>query len=165
MRRELAIAAGVLVPFAVLVALAFHFAPSVAPPPPGSIAVAAHPPPSRAMKPASELDAGLLPAPAHVEPEPPPRHLAAPLAAVTPHVQRCFADEPSRLRGHVDARVRFTPTADGGFTAVRVEAVSTPSPWVTACIEDAFDEVRFSPTGAERPEPAVHTFSYEGLGD
>jgi hypothetical protein len=165
-RRELAIAAAVLVPFAVLVALGFSFSSGGAPAAPGAIrldpAQPAAPPPARPTGPIVEAPRQASPA---VEAALPPRHLTAPLAAITPHVERCFADEPTRLTGHVEARVRFTPTADGRFTAVRVEAVSTPSPWVVACIEDAFAEVGFTPTGAERAEPAVHTFSYEAQGD
>lgn len=170
MKKELLIAAGVLVPFAVLVALGFRYAaPEPGPVAPGAIPVAppalpkpstpAAPAPVAAPRAVGELDAGR-------SPEPPawPRALAAPLAAVAPEVHRCFADARERLRAPVTTKVRFTPTRDGGFAGVAIETTA-PDPWMKACVEDVFEEVRYAPSGAETFEPAEHTFSFDPSGD
>ncbi len=171
MRRELLIAAAVLVPFGVLVALGFYFSTPAAPAPqPGAIALAPPaPPPVQPATPRDDaevqVDSGpprvavVTSAPRPVDPGW-PAALAAPLAAIAPEVHRCFADERARLRETVTTRVRFTPTRDGGFSGVAVET-TTQDPWLRACVEDAFDEVRFAPTGAELFVPAEHTFGFD----
>lgn len=167
MRRELAIVLGVLVPFAVLLALAF-FVFRGAPPPP--LPEAARPLPTRDTPPpppreppeaviAAAPDAGV---PAAV-PQPIPKELTAPLAAVTPEVMLCFRDQRAHQRDVQRLEVRFTPTADGGFAGVKVP--SSANPWVSACIEDVFDEVHFAPTGAETFQPAAFTFVFDPSHD
>lgn len=165
-RRELAIVLGVLVPFGVLLVLALLVsgepAPAVGAEPPrltplpgreptGTTAPVSAPPPVRALAP--HLDAGAAGA------SPIPKALAAPLAAVTPEVMLCFRDQKAHQRDVWRLEVRFTPTVDGGFVGVRVP--STGNPWVAACIEDVFDELRFVPTGAETFQPATHTFVFD----
>jgi hypothetical protein len=162
-RRELLIAAGVLVPFAALVAVGFHFsdAPAPAPGEHGVNAPARPPPPTvvtSALPPARvEVDAGAAAGPAA---PPLPRALAAPITAVLPEVQRCFEDQ--RLRVRHDVRIHFTPTPDGGFERVRVD--ENNNPYLAACLEDVFSEVAFSPSGAETFTPAEYTFRFEPPG-
>lgn len=172
MRRELLIAAGVLVPFGVLVVLGFHFsAPEPLPVEPGALPVAVTPPPApAAAPPAPPID--VVPRPPPPAPPPPAKPvapavapaLAAPLAALTPEVHRCFDDARARLKAKVSTTVRFTPTRDGGFAEVSLETTA-PDPWLRACVEDVFEEVRYTPAGAETFTPAVHTFSFDPLGD
>ena len=167
MRRELAIVLGVLVPFAVLLALAF-FVFRGAPPPPQPepdrpLPTRATPPLPAREPPATVVivapDAGVRTA----MPQPIPKELAAPLAAVTPEVMLCFRDQRAHQRDVQRLEVRFTPTADGGFAGVKVP--SSANPWVSACIEDVFDEMHFSPTGAETFQPAAFTFVFDPARD
>lgn len=162
MRRELLIIAGVLVPFFVLVALGLLVERSPAPeavvlasdsgvegaPGPTSLAQAPAPHPS------PREDGGAV--------EALPRELAAPIAAVTPEVLRCFDDHRAHLHEPQRLEVRFTPLPDGGFGGVLV--ATHPNPWVSACVEDVFDEVGFAPTGAETFQPARHTFVFDPAG-
>lgn len=167
MRRELAIVLGVLVPFAVLLALAFFVFRGAPPPPlqpePEPLPTRATPPPPAREPPAAVVlvtpDAGVPAAP----PQPIPKELAAPLAAVTPEVMLCFRDQRAHQRDVQRLEVRFTPTADGGFAGVKVP--SSANPWVTACIEDVFDELHFAPTGAETFQPAAFTFVFDPSRD
>ena len=154
MRREFVIAAGVLVPFAVLVVAGFYFMPDR---PPSFIAVqkqlAPHPdPPVPARLPV--VDAGVV-APSL------PLELEAPLTAVLPEVQRCFADQ--HLARAREVKVHFTPTPDGGFSEVKIDG--TQDPYLSACLEDVFAEVRFHPDGRQTWQPATHTFSFGGPPD
>ncbi len=165
MKREALIAAGVLVPFAVLVAAGFWFTRDEKVVSPGQISLAppkpvVFPTPGPGLDPVLPVDAGLAaapaPAPRVAEAEP----LSPPLAAVAPEVQRCFADQARHDLTQV--RVRFTPTRDGGFVGV---AVDTQDPYLAACIEDVFAEVAWHPTGAETFAPATHSFSYDASAD
>jgi len=167
MRRELAIILGVLVPFAVLLALAFLFFRGAPPPAPPPLTDA--PTPTRHAE-ALPPNVARLPQPLVVDAgtslaSPPlvPKELAAPLAAVTPEVMLCFRDQRAHQRDVQSLEVRFTPTADGGFAAVKVP--SSGNPWVSACVEDVFDEMRFAPTGAETFQPAAFTFVYDPSRD
>lgn len=167
MRRELAIVLGVLVPFAVLLALGFLFFRGASPSPqlltdaptptPGTQAA-----PSVTAPPAGVVvveDAGASP----TSSPPVPKELAAPLAAVTPEVMLCFRDQRAHQRDVQRLEVHFTPTPDGGFAAVKVP--SSGNPWVTACVEDVFDELHFAPTGAETFRPATFTFVFDPSRD
>lgn len=166
MRRELLIILGVLVPFGVLVVLGLLLLREepvrqsepvvVAPPPRPEVVVAPVPPPAPPV--AMVVDAGPMEVVVPV-----PRELAAPLAAVTPEVMLCFRDERAHLKTPQRLEVRFTPTADGGFTGVRVPGLTNPL--IAACVEDVFDEVRFAPTGAETFQPAIHTFIFDPSRD
>ncbi|MDP3504157.1 MAG: hypothetical protein Q8S33_27715 [Myxococcales bacterium] len=168
MRRELAIVLGVLVPFAVLLALAFFvFRGAPLPPQPEPdrpLPTRATPPTPARAPPAAVVvvaapDAGAPAAP----PQPLPKELAAPLAAITPEVMLCFRDQRAHQRDVQRLEVRFTPTADGGFAGVKVP--SSANPWVSACIEDVFDEMHFAPTGAETFQPAAFTFVFDPSRD
>lgn len=154
MKRELAIAAGVLVPFALLVAAGFYFsapAPKVLPVPVAPVVVPAPVAPSLPPVVAQPVvDAGVA---VVVAPKYPPE-LAAPLEAVEAEVHQCFADQ--RVQRAHDVRVRFTPTRDGGYVGVEVDE---QDPFLAACIEDVFAELHFEPRGAETYQPAEHTFS------
>jgi hypothetical protein len=138
MRRELVIILGVLVPFAVLLALAFFFFRG-APPPPND-----GPSPSQSVE-APRTDV-----------RSPPRAIVVSIvdAGASP---RAHQHDVQRLE------VRFTPTPDGGFASVKV--ASSANPWVSACIEDVFDELRFAPTGAETFQPAAFTFVFDPSRD
>ncbi|MBL8920420.1 MAG: hypothetical protein JNJ54_16270 [Myxococcaceae bacterium] len=161
MRRELLIIAGVLVPFFVLLAVGLlvdrdrpdALAPAAAPPttdPGAAPAPGAPATPPTAQAPAAREPSG---APAL------PRELAAPVTAVTPEVLRCFEDHRAHLHAPQHLEVRFTPLPDGGFGSVQVPTHANP--WVSACVEDVFDEVSFVPTGAETFQPARHTFVFD----
>lgn len=164
MRRELLIILGVLVPFGALVALGLLFFRHEAPAPVEPVATPPKPevvvevPPSPAPV-APVIDAGRAEA-VVVEV---PKELAAPLAALTPEVMLCFRDERAHLKSPQRLEVRFTPTADGGFSGVHVPGLT--SPLIAACVEDVFDEVRFAPTGVETFQPAIHTFIFDPSRD
>lgn len=163
-KRDLAIAAGVLIPFAVLVALGFHYAsPAPALPEDGRHAVNAEPPRVLPpLPPAGEgpgegeaLDAGLPDAGRALPPE-----LRAAITAVLPEVLQCFRDQ--KLRRPTEVKVFFTPTRDGGFERVRV---NEQNPYLAACLEDVFAEVSWTPEGPETFSPADHTFSFDPSKD
>jgi hypothetical protein len=153
-RREFIIAAAVLLPFAVLVAAGFYFSEASPLPRGGEDQADASPPPLTITL---NKDAGTPPPVAKTAPPLPefPPELAAPLKAVLPEVRRCFADQ--HLKAPHDVRVRFTPTRDGGFTAIQVDE---QNPFLAACLEDVFAEVSWHPEGPERFLPATHTFSF-----
>ena len=156
MKRELIIAAAVLVPFAVLVALGFYFMPDR---PPSFIPT---PSPPGALPRGGEGTAVAAPVPdAAVQRPPFTPELEAPLTAVLPEVQRCFADQ--HLARAREVKVHFTPTPDGGFSDVKID--DTQDPYLSACLEDVFAEVRFHPDGRQTWQPATHTFSFGGPQD
>lgn len=168
-KRELLIAAGVLVPFAFLVAFGFHYAsPLPAERGEGQHAVNASPPQDLPPLPGGgegrgegeplALDAG-TPAVADAGLPFPPA-LRAPLTAVLPEVLQCFRDQ--RLRHATEVKVFFTPTRDGGFERVRV---NEQNPYLAACLEDVFTEVSWTPEGPETFSPADHTFSFDPSKD
>jgi hypothetical protein len=153
MRKEWLIVAGVLVPFAALVAVALYGSPE------GAVATSkvspSTPPlPERpsevAMRGASDSGAAEPIAPA----------LEAPIRAVSPEVHACFIDNGMHLHGRIAVTVAFTPTIDGALTQVSVQ---TPiaNPELTACLEDVFAELHFAPTGRERFEPTKYTFVFD----
>ncbi len=153
MKRGFLIAAGVLVPFAVLVFLGFWFAPEL--PPAATTESGATPlnPPAPEVAPR----AALRPSNSETEfteaPQPKPPE---PIRAVEAEVHRCFTD--NRLTGSI--RVRFTPNRDGGYDDVHIEANPSQSPYLAACLEDVLAEMRFVPAPGERYEPTTHTFSF-----
>lgn len=157
MRRELIIAGGVLVPFALLVAAGFYFTPGE-PPHPDPLPLGGE---AILVPRVTVVDAG-APPPAVLPPLPPPfaPELAAPLKAVLPEVQQCFVDQ--KLKQAHQVRVHFTPTRDGGFEQVQVDE---QNPYLGACLEDVFAEVRWHPEGPETFAPAVHTFSFDPSPD
>lgn len=154
---------GVLVPFGALVVLGLVFVrqetpgPEPLPAAPKPAVPVAPTAPPRAVAPLPlEADAGETD-------EPVPKELAAPLAAITPEVMRCFSDERAHLKTPQRFEVRFTPTPDGGFADVHVPGLSNPL--IGACVEDVLEEVRFAPTGAETFRPAIHTFVFDPSRD
>lgn len=163
MRRELLIIIGVLMPFGVLVVLGLLFLREEPAPPvlvaPSKPEVVVPPMPPTVPPVAVVVDAG----PTATAVVSVPKELAAPLAAVTPEVMLCFRDERAHLKTPQRLEVRFTPTADGGFAGVHVPGLTNPL--IAACVEDVFDEVRFTPTGAETFQPAIHTFIFDPSRD
>lgn len=159
-KRELLIAGGVLIPFAVLVVAGFHF--SSLPAERGEAEGEAHAVNAAPLSPAPpplpqgredrrlELDAG----------RPLPPELRAPVTAVLPEVLQCFRDQ--RLRRPAEVKVFFTPTRAGGFERVRV---NEQNPYLAACLEDVFAEVSWTPEGPETFSPADHTFSFDPSKD
>lgn len=155
-RRELIIVVAVVVPFLALVILALSVplrpdaplpvTPTPAPPLTTNSVQAAAP----VIAPALVLDAGG---------DELPRELAAPVKAVTPEILRCFGDQRAHLSGVQRLAVSFTPTSDGGFARVRVPTGGNP--YLSACVEDVFEEVHFMPTGLETFRPATHTFVFD----
>ena len=160
MRRELIIIAGVLVPFGALVVLGWLLTRPSAELPEVSGVVRAldagvsSPPRVSAAQPDGGADAGVALAPALPDPA-----LEAPLRAIAPEVRVCFEDRDDHVRGPVT--VRFRPTPDGGFDGVQVEAPGFPDPTFLPCVEDAFAEVRWQPTGRETFQAATHTFVFD----
>lgn len=158
MKREALLIVGVLVPFSVLVWLGLRFTSSESVARVGEVRTMEGPVvrvvPIRAIDAGVALDASVAVAPVAA------RHpLAAVLAAVKPEVDRCFDDQRTHLAGSRTIEVRFTPTRDGGFSNVVVGSVQNP--YLTACVEDVFDEVPWIPAGDEAFEPASLTFSAE----
>lgn len=157
MRRELLIVALVLVPCAVLFWLGFTLTSPATESPradsalDGGLVTPSTEPEAPVRSPALARDAG---SPAMI-----PKELEAPLRAVSAEVQRCFDDQRAHLHEPQRLEVRFTPTADGGFAGVIVSA--TANPYLSACVEDVFDEVRWQPTGVETFQPATHAFTFE----
>jgi hypothetical protein len=72
---------------------------------------------------------------------------------------RCFEDQRAHLHDVQRLEVHFRPLPDGGFADVRVP--STGNPYISACIEDVFDELGFSPSGAETFERTRWTFEFD----
>jgi hypothetical protein len=159
--REVVIVLGVLGPFAVLLVFLLRGQLTPAPareelsepllgaPETARVATPTRPPPLIAAAPS--FDAGAV--------DDVPPELAAPLAAVTPEVRRCFDDQRAHLRGPQRLAVRFTPTRDGGFSDLSVQTGG--SPYLSACVEDVFQELTYTPTGAETFRPATHTFVFD----
>jgi hypothetical protein len=166
-RREVLIVAGVLVPFAVLVVAGFYFAPHSPLPEQGEgqgegKTIKLNP----AVADASVAKGELVVSP-HPDPLPArgegtsfPPEVAAPLAAVTPEINRCFADQ--HLKARREVKVRFTPTRDGGFEKVEVDE---QNPYLAACLEDVFAEIAWKPDGRQTFSPAAHTFSFDPSPD
>lgn len=164
-RREVAVILGVLLPFAALVAAGLFWTRArPAPPPPRPAPRASSPPalevpphaPPAAAAPAPP-DGG---APLAVE-DPPPPELEAPLRAVAAQVHQCFLDQPDRIRRVVRVRVAFRPLPDGGFEGAVVEGTTWQDPFLTACIEDVFAELPYTPDGRQTFTRATHTFVYD----
>lgn len=153
MKREWVIVGAVLVPFAVLVAAGFYFAPE--PPPVVQVPPVVVP---QSPLPVGEGHVKQLPPP-EKEPSFPPE-LEAPLSAVLPEVRQCFRDQ--KLKSPRQVKVRFTPTRDGGFEKVEVD---DQNPYLAACLEDVFAEVAWHPDGRQTFAPAAHTFSFEPSSD
>jgi hypothetical protein len=177
-RREAWLVVGVLAPFGVLVALGLLLS-RAGPVQPGATPVntpgaaratpAAASPPAPAAPPAvpeaggkaGREDAGapaqaagyVLDLDGGVPPE-----LRAPLAAVSPQVVRCLDDQAERAPARVVVTVAFTPTDGGHFARVAVSS-SWQDPYLAACVEDVFAEVRFSPGGTETFAPARWRFT------
>lgn len=156
MKREWVIVAGVLVPFAVLVAAGFSFSLEPAPPLP-VVPVSQSPLP---VGPLGEAEGRIEPVVPRPEKPTLPPELEAPLKAVLPEVRQCFRDQ--KLKAARSVKVRFTPTRDGGFEKVEVDE---QNPYLAACLEDVFAEVAWRPDGRQTFEPAAHTFSFDPSPD
>lgn len=165
-RPESLILAGVLVPFALLLVAGFLLtaddparpAPPVAltPAPPPALP----PPPPVRPRPALDADAGAaLPAAtdAAVPEEEPPPGLEGAFAVLRPVLTYCFTDaahHPTSTR----LRVSFRARPDGRFDGYRLLARDWQDPYFEACVEDAFEEVAFTPLSSGSPIPVTHTF-------
>jgi hypothetical protein len=149
MRREVWIAAGVLVPFAALVAAGFFFSSESkrveVPPAPGEIVV---PAPRAAAVLIEARDAGLVAVAAPVA-----EKLTGVVAIVTPQIRQCLLDQSPR--GHSEVKVRFTPLVDGGFGDLVAE---TQDPYLAACVQDVFEEAGGTNAAGER---TTHLFTSE----
>lgn len=145
MKRELLVAAGVLLPFAVLVAVGFHY--SGRPPPEKDVPLepVVAPPVENQRAPAL--------------PQVPEPTVPAPFRAVMPEINQCFRDH---LKAAHPVQVRVTPTAAGGFEAVQVDE---QNPYLEACLVDVFAEGRWTPDGTEALEPIHYTFSFDASKD
>lgn len=148
MKRALLVAAGVLLPFSVLVAVGF----STAPPPqpradeaPARAQERTHPPPATQNQ--SQTN------------ENQPSTVPVPLRALMPELNQCFRDHP---RDAHPVRVTLTPTAAGTFEGVQVEE---QNPYLQACLVDVFAEGRWNPGGAEALDPIDYTFSFDASKD
>ena len=184
-RREWLVLAGVLIPFAILVAVGLHYtAGSAAPPAPGAYAVNTPqppPPPIPDVPHASAPPVVVAPAkdamaaapvtyagpPAeNVAPtglaEDTPPGLEAALTALRPAVRQCFDDARAHATSRVEVRVRFTVTPDGHFTGYQLVSRSWQDPYFEACVEDVFDEVTYTPSGREPTGAVTHTFVLGG---
>ncbi len=128
----MAIIAGVLVPFAVLVALGFWFSGGeVEAPLPGAVVVMARDAAvGVAVEGVERVDAGFASSP---RPSPPQEEREM---VVVMLVRQCLED-----RRQAQVRVKRLPARDGG---VRVIA-DTQDPYLAACVEDVFDEVPWEP--------------------
>jgi hypothetical protein len=166
-RREWLVLGGVLVPFAVLVALGLQATAGDEAPVAGAHAVNTPPPEEDAGR-EPVLDAGQALAlavedagPAEVTPP----GLEAALSALRPALAQCLTDAREHAPPRVELRVRFRAHRDGRFSEARLEAKSWQDPYVEACIADVFDEVRYAPSGREPDEVVEHTFvvAPEGL--
>lgn len=151
------IVASVLVPFALLVAAGFSFAPQ-SPLPlrgegQGEGRTASAPHPETKPRPGGGVDAGAVPAKL-------PPELEAPLTAILPEVRQCFEDQ--HLKSRREVKVRFTPTREGRFEKVEVDE---QNPYLQACLEDVFAEVPWQPDGRQTWAPASHTFSFDPSAD
>jgi len=156
MKPELWIALGVLVPFAVLVAVGLGWSTPQRPPSTAATdadtsanadADAGAPVPSRPSV-ASTASTASTDFPAE---------LAAPLEAVRAEVHRCLIDQDTRAPAHVEVTVVFRPTPSGGFEGVVVKP-SWQDPYLEACVEDVFAEVRWVPSGRETFALSSYTF-------
>jgi hypothetical protein len=151
-KKEFLIVSGVLLPFFALLALGFWFTR-------GEALVTQNDIPVQQR----ELVPEAPDAPSPTFPPGPRPELAAqsaPVRAVAPQVRQCFKDLRAPIRQTVE--VDFVPLADGGFAQVRVHS---QNPYVVACIEDVFDEVRWAPTDDEKFEPTSATFSFDPSAD
>lgn len=175
MRRELLVLLGVLLPFTALVVVAWLLTrpepPDARSPAPARlVATGEAPAPSRAplagIPPAAVVDAGAgegseRGADAGAEEAAVDPAIEAPLRAIGPEVRLCFEDRRAHVRERVRVTVGFRPTPDGGFDGVQVETAGVPDPTFGPCIEDAFEEVRFTLSGRETFQPASHTFVFD----
>jgi hypothetical protein len=180
-RRELLLALGVLAPFGALVALGLAaWQPGPAAPLPTPVNPASGGPPREASPrpgdgggaPGEQRAPGGQRAPGEQRPagarsrafaldldggDYPPA-LAAPLRAVAAEVVRCAEDQAGRAPARLAVDVDFQPTPDGRFIRVSV-ASSWQDPYLTACVEDVFAEVPFTPSGMETFAPAAFRFT------
>ncbi len=145
------LAAAVLVPFAALVFLGFWFAPTPIPSPPRGEGQGEGP-----TKPTLKVEAVRSSPPPSPPEERETTQVSEPIRAVQAEARRCFTD--NQLTGKI--RVRFTPNRDGGYEGVTVLSNTSQSPYLTACLEDVFAELRFVPAPGERYESTEHTFVF-----
>ena len=151
-RRDVFIAALVLVPFAVLVVLGSPSpcesgervgvrgpfetqpSPSLAP----DAATLTKQPLTPALSPPSQGEGG---------------HPSVTVELISRVERTCLADQ-KRARA---VEVRFTPTRDGGFVGVEAQ---TQDPWLAACVTDVFEETPWqpSPSGTESFAPQIFSF-------
>lgn len=164
MRREAAIVLGVLVPVAALIAAGLFFTRAEPPPePPAPVASRPSSPPPLVVpaRPPPAAAAGSASADAGVVEEPPPPELEAPLRAVAGEVRHCLLDQADRMHRVVQVRVGFRPLPDGGFEGGVVEGTTWQDPYLSACIEDVFEELGYVPDGRQTFQRATHTFVFD----
>lgn len=163
MKPELWIALGVLVPFAVLVAVGLGWSTPQRPPSTAATDAdtSANADADASANANANADAGApvpsLPSVASTASTDFPAELAAPLEAVRAEVHRCLIDQDTRAPAHVEVTVVFRPTPSGGFEGVVVKP-SWQDPYLEACVEDVFAEVRWVPSGRETFALSSYTF-------
>jgi len=136
-RRELLIAAAVLVPFAVLVGLGLRFSGGN----PGravmELDAGAMPPRALVRETARDVDAGELPLPAEPGSADLPGWVRPELSA---RVHQCLADAHAG-----PTKVSLALLRDGGFGSVEV---ASQDPYLGACVTDVLQETGWQPTAA-----------------
>lgn len=157
----LLIAGGVLVPFFVLVVLAYRFSEPETPSPSGrgsgrGVAEIAAAPDAGTHDNSFVSTAAATPNTPLPDPLPKGEGNTVPLQAVNKEARRCLSDA-SPLRP-ITIEVHFTPTRDGGFTGVSSNA---QDPMIAACLEDVFEELSFDPQRTTDFVPTTHTFRFE----
>lgn len=162
-RRELWIASGILVPFAALVLVGLAWTRPAREPADGAPTTKVPPPaPVTAVgltSPVSSVDASVPLDATSPEARRFPVELEAPLRAVEAEVRRCLLDQASRAPLRVAVTVAFRPTDGGGFEQVTVHP-DWQDPYLEACVEDVFAELRWRPTGRETFVPVKYTFDF-----
>lgn len=153
-RRELLVALGVLVPFALLVLAGLWWTapqPSGAPLP---VLDPSAPQPSARLQHVEAVGAPVV-ADAGLDLTPDAGVALHPaLQAVRPEVELCLKDQGERVPANAHLDVDFTPTRDGGYEHVHIH-LSWQNPWLEACLEDVFDQVGWVP-GPDSPLTPVH---------
>jgi hypothetical protein len=140
MKRALMLAAAVLVPFALLLAVGFFLLaqrPSTAPELNGP-AASPQPPPQPSAQPSPQPPAAPRPVPPRVDEQPTPA-----LASVGPLVKQCFEDTRAHLHQPQKLTVLYDTTAAGAFANVEIAQFTWSDPQLTACILDSFEDARF----------------------
>ena len=179
MKRGLIIAAAVLIPFSVLIALGFsslHDPPTLAAPPPPIQPAIVLPQPERPLAPPPPV---LVAAPplhpplpevqpfraVPLDPDTPPAVVAELkrkpiIAAVDPLVRQCFKDAADVIHEPQTITVTFSTNDAGRFEDVVIRSSSWQDPQLEACVIDSFEDATFeAPAHILRRQSHTFTFS------